>query len=143
VNPDFGQVEADPAEVNLSAVDTFFSERRPFFTEGSNLLQGGGSAYYYSRRIGAAPRGPASGDYVDRPEAATILGAAKVTGRLSSGMSGGALLAVTDQEEARTYDAATQTFGRSRVAPLTGYGVVRAQQEFGPSALLLAVTILL
>ena len=134
VNPDFGQVEADPAEVNLSAVETFFSERRPFFTEGANLLQGGGSAYYYSRRIGAAPRGPASGDYVDRPEAATILGAAKVTGRLSSGMSGGALLAVTDQEEARTYDAATQTFGRSRVAPLTGYGVVRAQQEFGPSA---------
>jgi hypothetical protein len=52
VNPDFGQVEADPAEVNLSAFETFFSEKRPFFTEGSQLLRGGGPSYFYSRRIG-------------------------------------------------------------------------------------------
>ena len=55
VNPDFGQVEADPAEVNLSAFETIFPERRPFFTEGQQNLQGNGPPYYYSRRIGAAP----------------------------------------------------------------------------------------
>jgi hypothetical protein len=59
VNPDFGQVEADPAEVNLTAVETFFSERRPFFVEGSQLLQGPINSYFYSRRIGARPAGPA------------------------------------------------------------------------------------
>ncbi len=133
INPDFGQVEADPAEVNLSAVETFFSERRPFFTEGSRLLQGNGNSFFYSRRIGAPPRGSASGDYVDRPQAATILGAAKMTGRLASGTSIGTLVAVTDREEARTFDVATGTTGRTQVAPLAGYGVARVQQEFGAS----------
>ena len=56
-NPDFGQVEADPAEVNLSAFETFYSEKRPFFTEGSQLLNGQGASCYYSRRIGSAPHG--------------------------------------------------------------------------------------
>ena len=58
MNPDFGQVEADPAEVNLSAFETFFDERRPFFLEGSQLLTGSVNNYFYSRRIGASPRGP-------------------------------------------------------------------------------------
>ncbi|HEX5725488.1 MAG TPA: DUF5916 domain-containing protein [Longimicrobiaceae bacterium] len=131
VNPDFGQVEADPAEVNLSAFETFFPERRPFFTEGSQLLSGGGSAYFYSRRIGAAPRGAAEGDYVDRPEDSTILGAAKVTGRLPSGLAVGVLAAVTDRERARVYDAGTDRFGRVEVEPRAAYGVVRLQQQFG------------
>ena len=82
VNPDFGQVEADPAEVNLSAVETFFEERRPFFLEGADLLTGYPNNFFYSRRIGAAPPGRAEGEYVDQPRAATILGAAKLTGRL-------------------------------------------------------------
>lgn len=55
INPDFGQVEADPAEVNLSNFETFFSERRPFFTTGSQLFAGGANNYFYSRRIGAVP----------------------------------------------------------------------------------------
>ena len=131
VNPDFGQVEADPAEVNLSAFETFFSERRPFFTEGANLLAGNGPGYFYSRRIGTSPRGDAAADFVERPDNATILGAAKVTGRLRSGTSIGFLTAFTDREEARTYDVATGRFGRTAIEPFTAYGVGRVQQEVG------------
>ncbi len=109
VNPDFGQVEADPAVVNLSAFEVFFDEKRPFFTEGNQLLRGSGPSYFYSRRIGARPACNASGDFVDCPHNATILGAAKVTGRLATGMSLGALAAVTSRESARTYDTATAT----------------------------------
>jgi hypothetical protein len=131
VNPDFGQVEADPAEVNLSAVETFFSERRPFFLEGSDLLSGFVNNYFYSRRIGAAPAGRASGDFVDQPRAATILGAAKLTGRLQSGTSVGVLAAVTGEEAARTFSVASAS-GTTRVAPRTIFGVARVEQEFGP-----------
>lgn len=131
VNPDFGQVEADPAEVNLTQFETFFPERRPFFTEGSQLISGGGPGYFYSRRIGAAPRGSASGDFVRRPEASTILGAAKLTGRLPSGLSLGVLGAVTDRERARTYDSAAHAFGTVEVEPRTGYAVARAEQPVG------------
>jgi len=134
VNPDFGQVEADPAEVNLSAFETFFRERRPFFTEGAQLLNGGGQNFFYSRRIGQSPRGPASGDFVDRPRNATILGAAKVSGRLRGGTSVALLTAFTGKETARTYDATSQAFGKTAIEPFTSYGVARVQQEFGPDA---------
>ena len=131
LNPDFGQVEADPAEVNLSAFETFFQERRPFFLEGNDLLEGSVNNYYYSRRIGAQPQGRASGEFVDYPSTSTILGAAKLTGRLSSGTSVGMLAAVTSEESARTFDS-PQSFDRTRVAPRTTYGVGRVLQEFGP-----------
>ncbi len=143
VNPDFGQVEADPAVVNLSAFEVFFDEKRPFFTEGSQLLRGNGPNYFYSRRIGAAPRGDATGDFVDYPSHSAILGAAKLTGRLASGMSLGALAAVTGRETARTvvFDSlGAATFGRVRVAPLSGYGVARLQQEFGAASSVVGVT---
>ena len=131
-NPDFGQVEADPAEVNLSAFETFFEERRPFFLEGIQLLMGERESYFYSRRIGAAPSGPASGDYLDYPSTTTILGATKLTGRLASGLSVGALGAVTAEESARTF--VPSEFGQIRVAPRTSDGVGRLQQEFGADA---------
>jgi hypothetical protein len=134
VNPDFGQVEADPAEVNLSAFESIFPEKRPFFVEGFQLLRGLGPNYFYSRRIGARPRGPASGDFVGYPNASTIIGAAKLTGRLVSGTSVGALAAVTAREDAEVYDVANATFSKIEVAPLTGYGVGRLQKEFGKSA---------
>ncbi len=134
VNPDFGQVEADPAVVNLSAFEITFNEKRPFFTEGSQLLQGNGPAYFYSRRIGAPPSGPASGDYVDRPKVSTILGAAKLSGRFASGLSLGLLTAVTDKEFAKTYDAGSQTYDKIQIAPRAGFGILRLQQEFGSSA---------
>lgn len=130
VNPDFGQVEADPAEVNLSAFETFFSEKRPFFLEGSQLLPG----YFYSRRVGARPRGPASSDFVDYPHSSTILGAAKLTGRLPSGTSIGSLLAVTNREYARLYDTTTNAFSKTVAAPLTAYAAARVQREFGKNA---------
>jgi hypothetical protein len=132
-NPDFGQVEADPAEVNLSAYETFFAERRPFFLEGTQLLAARGN--FYSRRIGTRPLASVPGaSYVEPIANATILGAAKITGRYRSGLSIAALSALTAQEEARTYVAAADSFGRAVVAPLTGYGVVAVQQEFGNSA---------
>ena len=134
VNPDFGQVEADPAVVNLSAFETIFPERRPFFVEGSQLLMGGGANYFYSRRIGARPRGAANGTFTDYPPATTILGAAKVTGRLHSGTSVGLLTALTGQEEARIFDGATSAIADRVVAPRTGYLVGRLQQEFGANA---------
>jgi hypothetical protein len=133
VNPDFGQVEADPAEVNLSAFETFFDERRPFFMEGANLLTGNVEEYFYSRRIGAQPVADADGEFVDYPPTTTILGAAKLTGRLASGMSIGMLGAVTDEESARTFSTGLPfNFNRVRVAPRTAYGVARIEQEFGP-----------
>ncbi len=142
INPDFGQVEADPAEVNLTAFETFFDERRPFFVEGSRLLgagdrrqpwEPGGTAYFYSRRIGARPVGAASGDFVEYPATSTILGAGKISGRLSSGTSVAILSAVTTDEFARTFDRRLALLQRQRVAPWTTYGVGRVQQEFGPA----------
>ncbi len=129
VNPDFGQIEADPAEVNLSAFETFFGERRPFFIEGSDLLRGETNNFFYSRRIGGPPVGPADGDYVDYPATTTILGAAKLTGRLPSGTSIGALGAVTGEEFARTSNGGL--FDETRVAPRAYWGVARVQQEIG------------
>ena len=132
INPDFGQVEADPAEVNLSAFETFFQERRPFFVEGNQLLTGSVNNFFYSRRIGATPAGRASGDFVEYPSTSTILGAAKLTGRLASGTSLGMLGAVTAEESARTFSIG-QPFGRVQVAPQATYGVARVQQEVGRS----------
>jgi hypothetical protein len=131
-NPDFGQVEADPAEVNLTAFATRFAERRPFFLEGARLMMPPNqSKFFYSRRIGARPVGPASGDYVDYPDTATILAAGKVTGRLASGTSIGVLAAVTSDEFARTADLGSSSIAKIRVAPTARYTVGRVQQEFG------------
>jgi hypothetical protein len=128
-NPDFGQIDADPAEVNLSAAETFFSERRPFFLEGVDLLQGETNNFFYSRRVGSQPVGSASGDYVDYPDTTTILGAAKLTGRLGGRTSLGALGAVTGNEFAETYT--DSVFAETRVAPRTFWGATRLQRELG------------
>ncbi len=129
INPDFGQIEADPAEVNLSVFETTFSERRPFFIEGNNVLEAGTGNYYYSRRIGARPTGAASGTYVDYPETATILGAVKMTGRLRSGTSVGVLGAVTAEEFARTSTGGVES--TVAVAPSSSWAVGRVIQEIG------------
>lgn len=134
VNPDFGQVEADPAEVNLSAFETFFDERRPFFVEGSEMLRGNGAQYFYPRRIGAPPKGSATGDFVDMPRSATILGAAKLTGRLPSRLTVGALAAVTGAEEARVHLLDSALTRAVPVEPRAAYGLLRLQQEIGRQA---------
>jgi hypothetical protein len=134
INPDFGQVEADPAVVNLSAFETIFEERRPFFTEGRHLLEGDGPTYFYSRRIGAAPHGTLSSDFVDEPKSTTILGAAKISGQLAAGLSLAALSAVTERVFARGFDTQSSEFDRGLVEPRTGFFVARVQQEFGTSS---------
>jgi hypothetical protein len=137
INPDFGQVELDPAVVNLTAFETVFEERRPFFIEGNELLTGRGQSFigrpswFYSRRIGAPPRGSAVGDFVDAPTNTTILTAAKVTGRLASGLSVGALAAATPREYARTYSVQNGALSRVAVEPPSSFSVARLQQEFG------------
>jgi len=131
VNPDFGQVEADPAVVNLSAFEVFFPERRPFFTEGSQLFNG--TNLFYSRRIGGIRFVPVDADYVEAPETATILGAAKLTGRLEGGTSFGVLGAVTDRESVATWSEETG-FGEAPIAPRTITGIVSAEHEFGADA---------
>lgn len=104
VNPDFGQVEADPAVINLTAFETFFPEQRPFFVEDARgfdfKLSGMRNALFYSRRIGRAPHGraPFDAEYSDVPTNATILGAVKLAGRTAGGLSVGALGAVTGNE---------------------------------------------
>lgn len=129
INPDFAQVEADPAQVNLTVFEVIFPERRPFFIEGNSVLEAGTSNFYYSRRIGAPPTGPATGDYVKAPNRATILGATKLTGRLARGLNVGALAAVTDQEFANVSRSGVES--DVKVAARSFWGVGRVIQEFG------------
>jgi Domain of unknown function (DUF5916)/Carbohydrate family 9 binding domain-like len=132
VNPDFGQVEADPAVVNLSAFETFFQEKRPFFIEGSGTYQFDcrDCSLFYSRRIGRQPRGyPVldDGGYASVPRNSTILGAAKLTGRVRN-FSLGVLTAATGAEEA--YAAFGDRRWSEVVEPRTFYSVSRARREF-------------
>lgn len=141
VNPDFGQVEADPAVVNLTAFEEVFEERRPFFTEGRQLMEGLGPRYFYSRRIGAPPHGRVRADSVEMPDQTTILGAAKVTGRMPGGTAVGALFAVTGREEARTFEEGSVPGGdRVPVEPLSAFGVARFEQELGGSGSTVGLT---
>lgn len=134
INPDFGQVEADPAEVNLTAFETRFPERRPFFLEGATLFNIGHPNFYYSRRVGARPVGPAVGTYVDYPTNSTILGAAKLTGRLPSKTSVGFLTAVTAEESAEVAAGPALDRRTVAVAPRAYYALGRVLQEFGSDA---------
>jgi len=133
VNPDFGQVEADPATLNLTAFEDFFEERRPFFVEGASIFDSGDFRLFHSRRIGRRPRlfdVPDSFDVLSEPDATTILGAVKLTGKTRGKTSFGLLGAVTDDEYARVVDAGDLTSTSDfRVEPRTGYFVGRAQQD--------------
>jgi hypothetical protein len=142
INPDFGQVEADPSEVNLSAFESFLSERRPFFVEGKNIYQFrpsstnvisnmGSDNLFYSRRIGRSPHNYpnlSAGEYADVPESATILGAMKLSGKTKTGLSIGVLESVTANENAVIDKAGTRR--KESVEPLTNYFVGRLQKDF-------------
>jgi hypothetical protein len=139
VNPDFGQVEADPAVVNLGAFETYFNERRPFFVEGSGNFafgldcnDGACTGLFYSRRIGRAPHrsvdAPENG-YSVAPENTTILGAAKLTGRVGK-FSIGALNAITSRENARIASPLTPGISTTPVEPGTSYSLGRVSREF-------------
>lgn len=144
INPDFGQVEADPSVINLDGFQIFFSERRPFFIQNRNLFnfnisnsEAGGSYdsdnLFYSRRIGASPHrfvfdNPELGSYVDQPEATSILGAVKFSGKTRSGLSVGILEGVTRKEFARVQQ--NGTIEKEPVEPFSSYFVGRVRQDF-------------
>ena len=152
VNPDFGQVEVDPAVVNLTAFETAFDEKRPFFVEGSSYFGFGGLSCYfcsnvsslsmfYSRRIGRAPQidafayGTATDtvNHVDVPDNSTIIGAAKLTGRTPSGWSIGTMDAITGRANA-TVQWMNNTRSNVTVQPFTNYFVGRVQKDFRDGA---------
>jgi hypothetical protein len=130
VNPDFGQVEADPGVLNLTAFETFFPEKRPFFVAGSGLFQVrigcnavncGSDGLFYSRRIGRAPQLSSLYGDAGSPVATTILGAGKLTGRLAGGLRIGVLDAVTQRMTG--VNAAT-------IEPAANYAVLRLDQDY-------------
>jgi hypothetical protein len=137
INPDFGQVEADASQVNLTAQETFLEEKRPFFVEGADLFDFslgyffGSERLFYSRRIGRKPQASVPGDpaYVDEPDVTTILAAAKLTGRTARGWSIGLLDAVTGEERARL-DGDPNVPASVPVEPLTNYSVARVMRDF-------------
>lgn len=141
INPDFGQVEVDPAVVNLSEFETFYPEKRPFFTEGVNIFRFGDTpapshfnfffapSLFYTRRIGRAPQITPDAEFANVPSDTTILGAAKITGKLPGGYSIGVLDALTDQERARFVNGPIS--GRQQVEPMTNYFVSRVTKEVG------------
>ncbi len=135
INPDFGQVEADPSQVNLSGTELFFAEKRPFFVEGAELFKlpignsnGGIEGAFYSRRIGAAPpASPETYDYIDSPTTTTIYSAAKLTGKTRGGWSVGVFDAVTGQESATIVVDGERV--KPIIAPLTNYAVARVKRD--------------
>jgi hypothetical protein len=139
VNPDFGQVEADPSEVNLTAFETFFPEKRPFFIEGNNifdysLTEGDGDLasdnLFYSRRIGRRPHYSADlggGEYSKEPEFTTILGAFKLSGKTRNGWSVGVMESLT-QEEFATVDNEGER-RKEAIEPMTNYFNTRIQKD--------------
>jgi len=136
VNPDFGQVESDPSEVNLTAFETFFEEQRPFFIEGNNIFDYDLAVHsrnnlIYSRRVGRRPQhypDMDDGEYADVPVFTNILGAAKVTGKTKDGLSVGIMESVTAGEKA-TIDNGTDQRSET-VEPLTNYFTGRVSKEF-------------
>jgi hypothetical protein len=134
VNPDFGQVEADPAQLNLTAFETFFDERRPFFLEGAGIftfntncgdIDSQCTGLFYSRRIGRNPQLADSYGDATSPTATPIAAAAKLTGRLANGFSIGLLDAVTQR-----VDGISSVGGQlAAIEPRTNYGVVRLQHD--------------
>ncbi len=142
VNPDFGQVEADPSVVNLTGFQNYFSERRPFFVESNNILDYPVSQsiawgdfnsddLFYSRRIGHSPQGSPTltdDEYSKVPDYTTILGAMKITGKSQKGMSVGVLESVTKKEVAKISDGNSER--TEVVEPLTNYFETRILQDY-------------
>jgi hypothetical protein len=149
INPDFGQVEADPSEVNLTTYETYLSEKRAFFIEGQDILShsievGGSDNLFYSRRIGRrpgySPTIDSDNEYVKMPQNTTILGAFKVTGKTKKGLSIGLMETVTQKEIAEiaafNSDSALgneYSLRQETVEPLTNYFVGRVEKDLNNS----------
>jgi hypothetical protein len=138
INPDFGQVEVVPAMLNLSAVETFFPEKRPFFLEGSGIFefgtlpvsaQFGFSRFVHWHRIGRTPQLSPASEFSDVPDQTTILGAAKLSGRTTNGLSLGFVDAVASRENATAIDGDGSRHDVA-VEPRTNYLVARMKKDF-------------
>ncbi|MBT4033960.1 MAG: carbohydrate binding family 9 domain-containing protein [Candidatus Marinimicrobia bacterium] len=144
INPDFGQVEADPSSINLSDHETYYSEKRPFFLEGRSIFNFGNGGptnniginfgeprFFYSRRIGRPPQGhkySIDSDSLDQPSNTKILGAAKISGKVGDNWSVGGLTALTNREYAHYYE--NSKIIDEQVEPYTSYNVLRSLKEF-------------
>lgn len=140
INPDFGQVEADPSEVNLTAYESYFQEKRPFFIEGANITTFGigigdggvgNDNLFYSRRIGRRPRlypDLNGNEYASVPVNTPIIGAVKLTGKTSNGLSIGIMESVTAEGRAEIDDNGTRRY--ETVEPLTNYFLARVQKDY-------------
>ena len=142
LNPDFGQVEADPSAIALDGFQIFFREQRPFFVENKNIFNYpvspsqagntfGSDNVFYSRRIGRDPQGfpeLLGSEYVNMPENTPIIGAAKFSGKTQSGWSLGLLESVTARRVAVIDNQGERR--REVVEPLTNYLVGRVQKDF-------------
>ncbi|MGE5447027.1 MAG: DUF5916 domain-containing protein [Bacteroidales bacterium] len=133
VNPDFGQVESDPSVMNLTAFETFYEEKRPFFLEGKNIFNFdmGDDGIFYSRRIGQTPDyrfDNTDNRFVQYPDNTSILSAVKISGKSAKGLAVGVLHSITAGEKAQLWSDGQTT--EKRVTPLTSYTVGRLQQDF-------------
>lgn len=141
-NPDFGQVEADPSELNLTSYETFYDEKRPFFLEGNSILEYnlGSDMLYYSRRIGHAPSDEPyydedAGETLIMPDNTTILNALKLTGKNRKGLSLGLVNSLTAREEATIRTADEEI--KEAVEPFTNYTVARVKQDLNEGSTVL------
>jgi hypothetical protein len=132
INPDFGQVEADPSTINLTAFETYYEEKRPFFLEGKNIFSQLGEALFYSRRIGARPLyypdNEGDNTYIDMPKETNIISAVKVSGKSKNGLSVGVLNSLTAKNSAKITED-NREFSKT-VQPFSSYSVARLQQDF-------------
>lgn len=150
INPDFGQVEADPADFNLTNFETYLPEKRPFFVEGNEIFNfplgfgdggEGSNSLFYTRRIGRNPHGSPQIDWnkydsettTESPEMTKIIGAAKLSGKTDNGFSVGILNAVTAEEKGTVYYS-DESKDISTVEPLTNYLVARVKQDYNEGA---------
>ncbi len=151
LNPDFGQVEADPSVINLTAYETYFEEKRPFFVEGRNItdftITGGDGDFsfdnlFYSRRLGREPQiCPETSGYYRLPQSTTILGALKLSGKTKNGWSIGLVEVLTDKEEASIYLPESGTYDQSVAEPLANYLTFRLAKDYRQGATVVGVMV--
>lgn len=140
INPDFGQVESDPSVMNLTAFETFYDEKRPFFLEGRNIFNFdfSGNNLFYSRRIGQSPSiMPAlnESEYINYPQNTSIAEAAKISGKTSNGLSLGIMQSLTNAEKAAI--SMGQSERHELVQPLINYSIVRVLKDFNKGTTML------
>ncbi len=140
INPDFGQVEADPSVLNLTSYEVFYDEKRPFFLEGNSILDYGaeGDLLFYSRRIGSSPGftpSTSDGESLSMPDQTSIINAMKMTGKNRSGLSMGIINSMTARENATIYSNGSER--QTTVEPFTNYFIGRLKQDFNEGSTVL------